>query len=424
MEEKQQPMKMVSLVQKLGTYNYKLIIPAEVEKKIRFACQKVWSTEWSGALFFTHEGSFENDDLVIRCVDIYIMDIGTQAYTEFDMNPDIIAYMCDNPELLDCQMGLLHSHNNMSSFFSQTDQNTLREEGRDRNNFVSLIVNNAGTYTAAITRRIKSKQVKESVSFEFFGDGEKHDTKEYISDADEIEWFYLKIEKEGEHYSFPDMASRLEEIRKRKEEEAKRKEREKARGFNGIAGGYSNSYKGSVYNPQAYKPTVASSQTVIVGSANLNKGKIEQQEPVQKTLFEKESELPFGGPNDSLISYGKISVKAEIIESLVKQLITCSIILPGESKVDIDKWAKNMPTLYERRFGKGKEGIKRFKDWVDIYTEFLTWNIKDESLEAMGYDEIEIQAICAHDLIEALTQLPENDYIKIYIDELEKYLIL
>lgn len=423
MEEKQQPMKMVSLVQKLGTYNYKLIIPAEVEKKIRFACQKVRNTEWSGTLFFTHEGSFENDDLVIRCVDIYIMDIGTQAYTEFDMNPDVIAYMCENPELLDCQMGLIHSHNNMSTFFSGTDTATLKEEGRDRNNFVSLIVNNAGTYTAAITRRIKSKQVKESVSFEFFGDGEKHDTKEYTSDADEIEWFYLKIEKEGEHYSFPDMASRLEEIKKRKEEEAKRREREKAKGFNGIAGGYSNLYKGIAYNPQAYKPTVASSQTVAVGPANLNKGKIEQK-PVQKTLFEQENELPFEEPNDSPIPYGEIFVKAEIIESLVKQLVTCSIILPNESKVDIDKWAKSMPMLYEKRFGKGEEGMKRFQDWADTYTEFLTWNIEDEDLEAMGYDETEIQSICAHDLIEALTQLPENDYIKVYIDELEKYLIL
>lgn len=423
MEEKQQSMKMVSLVQKLGTYNYKLIIPAEVEKKIRFACQKVWNTEWSGTLFFTHEGSFENDDLVIRCVDIYIMDIGTQAYTEFDMNPDVIAYMCENPELLDCQMGLIHSHNNMSTFFSGTDTATLKEEGRDRNNFVSLIVNNAGTYTAAITRRIKSKQVKESVSFEFFGDGEKHDTKEYTSDADEIEWFYLKIEKEGEHYSFPDMASRLEEIKKRKEKEAKRREREKAKGFNGIAGGYSNPYKGTAYSPQAYKPTVASSQTVAVGPANLNKGKIEQK-PVQKTLFEQENELPFEEPNDSPIPYGEVSVKDEIIESLVKQLVTCSIILPNESKVDIDKWAKSMPMLYERRFGKGEEGMKRFQDWADTYTEFLTWNIEDEDLEAMGYDETEIQSICAHDLIEALTQLPENDYIKVYIDELEKYLIL
>lgn len=108
MEETKQPTKVISLVQKSGTYNYKLIIPAEVERKIRFACQKVWSTEWSGTLFFIHEGSFENNDLVIRCVDIYIMDIGTQAYTEFDMNPDVIAYMTEHSELLDCQLGLIH----------------------------------------------------------------------------------------------------------------------------------------------------------------------------------------------------------------------------------------------------------------------------------------------------------------------------
>ena len=110
----------------------------------------------------------------------------------------------------------------MSTFFSGTDTATLKAEGRDRNNFVSLIVNNAGSYTAAITRRIKSKQVMESVSYEFFGDGEKQDTKEYVSDADEIEWFYLKIEKEGENYSFPDMAARLEEIKQAKAEKAKK----------------------------------------------------------------------------------------------------------------------------------------------------------------------------------------------------------
>lgn len=108
MEEKQTPQKAIKLIQKSGTYNYKLVIPAEVERKIRFACQKVWNTEWSGTLFFTHEGSFANNDLVIRCVDIYIMDIGNATYTEFDMNPDVIAYMTNNPELLDCQMGLIH----------------------------------------------------------------------------------------------------------------------------------------------------------------------------------------------------------------------------------------------------------------------------------------------------------------------------
>lgn len=405
MEEVKQPMKAISLVQKLGTYNYKLIIPAEVERKIRFACQKVWSTEWSGTLFFTHEGSFENNDLVIRCVDIYIMDIGTQAYTEFDMNPDVIAYMCENPELLDCQMGLIHSHNNMSTFFSGTDTATLREEGIDRNNFVSLIVNNAGTYTAAITRRVKSKQVKESVSYEFFGDGEKHDTKEYVSSADEIEWFYLKIEKEGENYSFPDMAARLEEIKQAKAERAEKAKKAQTPVYQG-----------------GYKPVIANSYGTKAGPANLVKKEADKPKVVQPTLFDNADDLPFEEGYD--IPYGHVSFDKVTLKSLVLQLITGSIIISNDSKIDITKWAKSMPTLYEKRFGKGKVGMDNFKIWAETYTEYLTWYITDEKLEELGFDETEICAICAHDMIEELTKLPENDYIKGYIDALQKYLVL
>lgn len=402
MEEVKQPTKVISLVQKSGTYNYKLIIPAEVERKIRFACQKVWSTEWSGTLFFTHEGSFENNDLVIRCVDIYIMDIGTQAYTEFDMNPDVIAYMCENPELLDCQMGLIHSHNNMSTFFSGTDTATLKEEGRDRNNFVSLIVNNAGSYTAAITRRIKSKQVKESVSYEFFGDGEKHDTKEYVSDADEIEWFYLKIENENETFSFPDMAARLEEIKQAKAERAKK-------------------VQSPVYQ-SSYKPVIANSYGTKVGPANLVKKEVNKPKVTQPTLFDNTDDLPFD--DNYSMPYGQVTFDKVTLDSLVLQLITGSIIISNGSKIDITKWAKSMPALYEKRFGKGEEGMKNFKMWADTYTDYLTWYVTDEKLEELGFDKTEICAICAHDMIEELTKLPENDYIKGYIDALQKYLIL
>ena len=402
MEEVKRPTKVISLVQKFGTYNYKLIIPAEVERKIRFVCQKVWSTEWSGTLFFTHEGSFENDDLVIRCVDIYIMDIGTQAYTEFDMNPDVIAYMTEHSELLDCQMGLIHSHNNMSTFFSGTDTATLKEEGRDRNNFVSLIVNNAGSYTAAITRRIKSKQVKESVSYEFFGDGEKQGTKEYVSDADEIEWFYLKIEKEGENYSFPDMAARLEGIKQAKAEKAKKVQ--------------TPVYQGG------YKPVIANSYGTKAGPANLVNKEDNKPKVIQPTLFDNANDLPFD--DNYSLPYGQVAFDKVTLKSLVLQLITGSIIISNDSKIDISKWAKSMPTLYEKRFGKGEEGMENFKMWADTYTEYLTWYVTDEKLEELGFDEIEICAICAHDMIEELTKLPENDYIKGYIDALQKYLVL
>ena len=401
MEETKQPTKVISLVQKSGTYNYKLIIPAEVERKIRFTCQKVWNTEWSGTLFFTHEGSFENNDLVIRCVDIYIMDIGTQAYTEFDMNPDVIAYMTEHSELLDCQMGLIHSHNNMSTFFSGTDTATLKEEGRDRNNFVSLIVNNAGSYTAAITRRIKSKQVMESVSYEFFGDGEKQDTKKYVSDADEIEWFYLKIEKEGENYSFPDMAARLEEIKQAKAEKAKKAQ----------APAY----------PSGYKPVIANSYGTKAGPANLVNKEDNKPKVTQPTLFDNMDDLSFD--DNYSLPYGQVTLDKVTLRSLVLQLITGSIIISNDSKIDITKWAKSMPALYEKRFGKGEEGMENFKMWADTYTDYLTWYVTDEKLEELGFDETEICAICAHDMIEELTKLPENDYIKGYIDALQKYLI-
>ena len=402
MEETKQPTKVISLVQKSGTYNYKLIIPAEVERKIRFTCQKVWDTEWSGTLFFTHEGSFENNDLVIRCVDIYIMDIGTQAYTEFDMNPDVIAYMTEHSELLDCQLGLIHSHAGMQTFFSGTDTATLKEEGRDRNNFVSLIVNNAGSYTAAITRRIKSKQVMESVSYEFFGDGEKQDTKKYVSDADEIEWFYLKIEKEGENYSFPDMAARLEEIKQAKAEKAKKAQ----------APAYSSDYK----------PVIANSYGTKAGPANLVNKEDSKPKVTQPTLFDNVDDLSFD--DNYSLPYGQVTLDKVTLKSLVLQLITGSIIISNDSKIDITKWAKSMPALYEKRFGKGEEGMENFKMWADTYTEYLTWYVTDEKLKELGFDETEICAICAHDMIEELTKLPENDYIKGYIDALQKYLVL
>lgn len=286
------------------------------------------------------------------------------------------------------------------TFFSGTDTATLKEEGRDRNNFVSLIVNNAGTYTAAITRRIKSKQVKESVSYEFFGDGEKFDTKDYVSNADEIEWFYLKIEKEGENYSFPDMAARLEEIKQAKAERAKK-------------------FQSPIYQG-GYKPVIANSYGTKVGPVNLVKREADKAKVNQPIPFDNVDDLPFEDGYD--IPYGQVTFDKTTLKSLVLQLITGSIIISNDSKISITKWSKSMPALYEKRFGKGKVGMDNFKMWAETYTEYLTWYTTDKKLEELGFDETEICAICAHDMIEELTKLPENDYIKGYIDALQKYL--
>lgn len=257
---------------------------------------------------------------------------------------------------------------NIMTFFSGTDTATLKEEGRDRNNFVSLIVNNAGSYTAAITRRIKSKQVMESVSYEFFGDGEKQDTKKYVSDADEIEWFYLKIEKEGENYSFPDMAARLEEIKKAKAEKAKKAQ----------VPAYSSDYK----------PVIANSYGTKAGPANLVNKEDSKPKVTQPTLFDNVDDLSFD--DNYSLPYGQVTLDKVTLKSLVLQLITGSIIISNDSKIDITKWAKSMPALYEKRFGKGEEGMENFKMWADTYTEYLTWYVTDEKLKELGFDETEI----------------------------------
>ena len=383
MEEIKKNVQITNLVQRLGTYNYKLLIPIEVERKIRFTCQKIWNTEWSGTLFFTYEGSFEDDNLVIKCEDIYIMDIGNQTYTEFDMNPDVIAYMTENPKLLDCQLGLIHSHNNMSTFFSGTDQQTLKEEGIDRNNFVSLIVNNAGTYTAAITRKVKEKKVKESMSYEFFDKGEKQETKEYVKEAEEIEWFNLKIEKECEDTSFSDIETRLEEIKK------------------------------------------AKAAKVIKPISNFNKEKpvvpSQSNKYTQRTLFDDVKDPYY--QKDYILPYDEIALDEDTLKSIVLQIITGSVIISNNSKLDINQWVKSMPALYERRFGKGEEGMKSFEAWAESYIEYLFWYVNDNTLTEQGFNEDDSSAIYAYNLVLELDKFPKNKYIECYLNKLEKYIL-
>ena len=99
MENKQSPIKQ--------TTKYKMVIPFSVEKKFRYLATKFHNTEWSGALFYKPEGSFEDGSLTITCKDILLMDIGNTTYTEYDINPDIISYMMDK-ELLEYQRGSVH----------------------------------------------------------------------------------------------------------------------------------------------------------------------------------------------------------------------------------------------------------------------------------------------------------------------------
>lgn len=136
------------------------------------------------------------------------MDLGSGAYTEFVEDGTAMDYMVQHPELLDCQLGLLHSHDTMATFFSGTDTHTLQVEGFDRNNFVSLIVNNAGVYSAAITRKVEYSEnhfIEIVGRYPFFGTRTIFETPSTSTREEKkktvIEYFDLEVEKHAVEYN-------------------------------------------------------------------------------------------------------------------------------------------------------------------------------------------------------------------------------
>lgn len=349
---------------------YKLIIPADVEKKIRHLCNRVHSVEWSGTLFYTYSGTYEDGTLEIRCVDIFPMDIGTSAYTEFDMSPDVIAYMTDHPELLDCQMGLIHSHCTFQTFFSNTDISTLREEGNDRNHFVSLIVNNEGTYTAAITRKIIERKVTNTTfSYKTFDNIEKTGTRTTEVEEEVIAYNMLDIIKEGEVIeSFLEIDERLNVIRKNKDKVKK------------------------ASTPSTYYPF-----TPLRYSEKGEKIK-------QPTLFDEDF-LESEPPRKVELEHN-FSIPASTVKSITLQLLTGSIAIADVSRIDPVKWAGQMEKLFDKRFNND---IKLFDLWSELMVEFVLTNFIPD--EFTRFEEEYISEL-SQDIYKVMNSLPQNKYIK------------
>ena len=145
-------LKQTQLRQLTSKKPFKLVLSESLERKIRTYCALSPDREWSGVLFYTFTGTFK-DGITINADDFYLMDQGSGAHTEFDLNePEATRYMVLNG-LTDHCMGLCHSHNRMKAFFSGEDASTLEEYGKAMNNFVSLVVCNEGPYVARLTRK-------------------------------------------------------------------------------------------------------------------------------------------------------------------------------------------------------------------------------------------------------------------------------
>ena len=366
---------------------YKLIITPELEEKIRFLCARFPNNEYSGVLFYDYTGRFEDNSLVLTAKDFCLMDYGSATYTEFNKSAEICNYMIEH-DLLECQQGLMHSHDQMSTFFSGTDLGTLQEEGSDMNNFLSLIVNNAGQYTAAITRKVKHiPHVTEVLEYEFFGEetinigNDEYDAIESY----EIEYFFLNIEKPTVNIGYTDLFNRIEEISKDK--------------------------------------------TKITNISREPRANLIVDSTLKATPLYKETNIPFSKANtavqagvdtDESIDYNKYKFNETDLNNIVKQLLIGSPIFTPK---DLNEWVQKMPTVFSKRFGEGQKGLANYRAFIGYFVEFLVTEAFDDNLAEEGYLEDSQMAICAYGVLQKLHTFKTNSFIEVIEDEVKRFII-
>ena len=415
----------ITLVERPATFD--LEIPEAVEAKIRHLCSQVHEVEWSGTLFYKVEGSLDTDNFKVTCLDICVMDIGNSVFTDFDDTEDIISYRVDHPELLQPGVyeGLIHSHNRMATFFSGTDIATLRQEGETLNHFLSLIVNNEGTYTAKITRKLVRKVKAEAVitytetsSYRTFENVEVELAKDKVSTANKseekedmvIEVFTAKINKETSPERFAEVDARLRTIKQKK---------------SARMGGYQRTVIQTPANtpkPAPKSNKEAFSTTIATPKKNYTGG----ERYVQGQLFPEEEEV---GVREEQPLCLMESYDEELIKELCIQLLTGSILVEAD-KIDPEKWVNKMDNLYVQRFGAltDSDNKERLANWIEAMVSHLIYT-PDENLEervfqeyGTDYKENDFAEVCAYDMAKFLLDLPDSEVKNIMIEELENWL--
>lgn len=374
---------------------YKLIIPAEVQRKIDLLCLKISNIEWSGTLFYDITGNYKENNLVVTVKDIFLQDIGDGASTSFSESPDLVGYIVDH-DLLTCFRGLIHSHHNMQAFFSGVDFDTLKKEALDHNHFVSLVVNNKRQYVASITvvyTSEKKAKVIEKKTFHTFN-GEEVQIQENTYDTEstekEVEYSSMSIEIEDYPCSNIELSQRIEELKSKK-----------SSSFNSSTNFVNPSF---IPRSTTHQPTLFDDDT-----------------PFRSYMQNKD--FNHINPDAEKEQIPVIEIDDSIIEHKTKQLITASRIVPKENNININKFLMGMDSLYKNTF---KE-IEDYRSFLSFYVESV---LEDSELfntpTNKKVDEKYILYYLALGISEllktSLEGVPESEYIEALLEEVQSYI--
>ena len=380
--------------------NCKLIISSNLEKKISVCCRELPQNEWSGTLFYSIVSGKFGKDLVLKAEDFYLRDIGSHTYTEFDDDADAFNYQVEN-DLIDCIQGLIHSHCSFNTFFSGIDANTLDDLGHDMPHFLSLIVNNAGTYCAKITRRIPVS----NHYITFNGEEEEYEGNEVI-----IQSFPVSIEFEDGSL-INTVKSRLSELRKRTKNNS-----------------FENTLWDKSYDNEFRIPDISYStfnNKVKDTSSNFNNNKtvnslstvketssvIAKEDNKNTTNKKKNEEIKESVSNN--LSSKRLNSLTDFINKKMKAILYGSFIFTIKKEFDEKDWCKNkMKESFESNF----QDINTINNFFTLYFDNLIGLCLDK------FPEIEDTSIIGDIVKNYLSKLPYNIYISSLEESLEEAL--
>lgn len=302
------------------------------------------------------------------------------------------------------------SHNRMQTMFSGTDINTLYSEGDEQNHFVSLIINNAGLYNAAITRKVKGERKTvttgtESLTYKSFNNVEKVITSQpFHSEATQevyrLEYYMMNVEIETSvSYEKNPLDIRLDEL------QASSKSYINKHKYSGNP--YSSYLSGKTYNPIVVQNQPAT--------------------PIQTTLFDDYKDLDPDKIAESveqgIIDYDKIHIEKHIMMSHIRQLITLNLMAGTNPNIDLRQWDNNMEKALDKRFVKSNnDALKDYEYVIDSFVDILSSELSESALYRFGEDFC--QAIWSNDIsYYILENFKSNKYTKVLIKSLERWLI-
>lgn len=135
-----------------------MLIPEKVAHKVRYLLSRFTHKEWSGPAWYDVLERQQNGfPAIVELTYFMPVDLGSHTATEVDgesFGKVLPSIYKKYSKLKECYLGLIHSHNTMGAFFSQTDTDTALEQAPQDGLFFSTIVaSSKSKYEAGVSYR-------------------------------------------------------------------------------------------------------------------------------------------------------------------------------------------------------------------------------------------------------------------------------